>query len=158
MKNDKFLIGIVTGIIILVIAAVVIVLTRSRAETYRPDDTPDGVAHNYFLAIQREDYEKAYGYLSDELKAKPTLDDFIVEVNNYGNRQEAALTLGEASVTGDRAQVRLSITNHSGGGVFDSGSYTNDDTAYLRANAAGEWKLYQFPYPYWGYSWNEEKD
>ena len=157
MKNDKFLIGIIIGIVILAVAAITIVLMRGQEEDYLADDTPTGVVHNYFLAIQREDYDKAYGYLSDEIKSKPDLNDFILVVDNYGNGSEASLTIGESSIDDNRAQVKVSITTYHGGGLFDRGSYATQDTVHLRATPAGDWKIIQFPYPYWGYYWNNEQ-
>ena len=147
MKNDKFLIGIVVGIIVLVIAAVSVVLLRGKSEEYVADNDPAGVVHNYFLAIQRQDYDKAYNYLSDEIKSKPDLDDFIL-----------ILKIGESSIDAKRAQVQVTITTYRGGGFLDSGSYANRDTVHLRSTPNGEWKIFQFPYPYWGYDWNEPKD
>lgn len=158
MKNDRFLIGIVLGILLLVIIAVLVVMTRSQTEEYIADDTPAGVVHNYFLALQRQDYDKAHSYLSDELKAKPDLDQFITSVDNFNNRSEEALKIGESTVDDDRAQVQVSITSYSRrGGPFGLGgdNYTNWDTAHLRVTADGDWKLIQFPYPYWGYDWNQ---
>jgi hypothetical protein len=155
MKNDKFLIGIIIGIVALVVAAVIIVLSRAQTEIYIADDSPAGVVHNYFLAVQQEDYDKAYGYLSDAMKNKPDLDDFILNVDNLNN-QEASLQLNETKITADRAQVKIAVTTYSGGAVFERNSYTNRDTVHLRQNAAGNWQIFQFPYPYWGYDWNEE--
>jgi hypothetical protein len=154
MKNDKFLIGIIAGIVVLAVAAVVLVLARGH-ESYLADDTPDGVAHNYFLAMQRQDYEKAYSYLSDELKNKPSLDEFISAVGYPYSQGEAALKIGEITITGDRAIVQVSITHYQGGGPFESNRYANTDTVQLKRNANGAWQLTAFPYPYWGYSWNE---
>jgi len=156
MKNDKFLIIIIIGIVGLVAAALIIVLSRAKTETYLADDSPEGVVHNYFLAVQREDYDKAYSYLSDDLKNKPDLDDFILGIDNYNNVREASLQLSDTNITADRAQVKVAITTYSGGDLFDSRSYANRDTAHLRQTTAGSWQLIQFPYPYWGYDWNEE--
>jgi len=154
MKNDKFLIGIIAGIVVLAVAAIVLVLARGH-ENYLPDDTPAGVAHNYFLAIQRQDYQKAYGYLSDELKNKPSLDQFISVISQNYYQSEAALKIGETTLTSDRASVQVAITNYNGGGPFESNRYSNTDTAQLKRNANGDWQLIAFPYPYWGYNWNE---
>lgn len=154
MKNDKFLIGIIAGIVVLAVAAVVLVLARGR-ENYLPDDTPAGVAHNYFLAIQRQDYQKAYSYLSDELKNKPNLDQFISTISQNYQQGEAALKIGETTLTGDRATVQVIITHYRGGGPFESSRYANTDMAQLKRNANGDWQLIAFPYPYWGYNWNE---
>ena len=159
MKNDRFLMGIVIGILILVVVAVGVVLLREQTEEYVADDTPAGVVHNFFLAIQRQDYDKAYGYLSDDIKSKPDLDEFILAVDNFGDRPESSLEIGDTTIDDNRAQVRVSITTYYGGGdLFDRGSYSSRDTAHLRATPNGEWKLIQFPYPYWGYDWNNPED
>lgn len=159
MKNDKFLIGIIIGIVALAVLAVTLVLARGRGENYVADDTPAGVAQNYFLAVQRRDYQKAYNYLSDTLKNKPTLDDFISVVSNQynGGNREAALKVGETTLTGDVATVDLIITSYTGGGPLESNRYADTNTAQLRRNAPGDWKLTGYPHPYWGYNWNEEK-
>jgi hypothetical protein len=157
MKNDKFLIGIIVGIVLLVVVAIVLVLTRGQDEDYVPDDSPAGVVHNYFLALQRKDYERAYGYLADDLKSKPDLDKFIRDMDTQRYGSEASLQIEETRLGDVHSQVDVSITTYSGGGIFDSGSYTSPDTAHLRVNATGAWKLISFPYPYWGYDWDQEK-
>jgi len=156
MKDDKFLIGIVAGIVLLVVVALVAVLTRSPGqESYRPGNAPEDVVHNYFLALQRKDYEKAYGYLSDELRTKPTLNQFIRDIDNAG-RSEASLQIRETRLGNATAQVDVSITRYAPGGLFESGNYTSQDTVHLRATGDGSaWKLIGFPYPYWGFNWDE---
>ncbi|HEX9923847.1 MAG TPA: hypothetical protein VGD99_14410 [Anaerolineae bacterium] len=158
MKNDKFLLGIVAGIVLLVMVAVTVVLTRGGQEDYIAADTPAGVVHNYYLAIQRRDYERAYGYLSDDLEAKPELDDFMRTVDAPGNQAESSIQIGETTLDDDRAQVDVAITTYYGGGLFNSGNNTTRQTAYLRATAGGDWRLIEFPYPYWGYDWNQARD
>jgi hypothetical protein len=157
MKEDKFLIGIVIGIVALVIVAIVAVMLRTpENEEYVADDDPAGVAHNYFLAIQRRDYEKAYSYVSDGIEAKPNLDKFIRDVDNFTEQSQSSLQIGETRITGDRAQVDISITTYRPGEFLESSSYTSQGTAYLAAGANGEgWKLTEFPYPFWGYDWNQ---
>jgi hypothetical protein len=119
------------------------------------------VVHNYVLAIQRRDYEKAYSYLSDELEQKPDLDKFIRDISNLGDRGRTALQIGETHMNDGRAEVDVSMTTYSGGDfpvLFDSGSYTNQGTAHLRMPDDGSgWKLMEFPYPYWGYDWNQPR-
>ena len=157
MKQDRFLLAILAGIGLLMVVAIVVVMSQSPgSEQYLSDNTPDGVVHDYFLAMQRKDYEKAYGYLSDELKNKPDLDRFIIDVSNSGVDQEASLKIGDVSQTDGYAEVEIAITNYRAGNIFDSGRYTTNDSAVLRQDADGTWHLIQFPYPYWGWQWNEE--
>ncbi|MFN8457357.1 MAG: hypothetical protein U0401_22320 [Anaerolineae bacterium] len=156
MKTDKFLIAIIGGIILLVIIAMALVLARGQNEAYVADDTPAGVTQNYFLAVQHKDYERAYGYLADDLKSKPDLDQFIRDMSNV--RSEASLKIGETRPGTTTTQVDVSITTYSGGGIFESNSYTSEETVVLRAAPDGQWKLTSFPYPYWGYDWDQEKN
>lgn len=159
MKQDKFLIAIVAGILLLVVVAIVVVLTRAPgSEEYRADDTPAGVVHNYFLAIQRKDFSKAYGYLSDELENKPTLEQFIQDAGNNGSNQDASLKIGEVSQSDGVTQVEITLTTYYAGGLFDSNRSSIDDLALLRQDAAGRWKITQFPYPYWGWNWNQKPE
>ena len=159
MKNDKFLIGIVIGIIMLIVVAVIVVLLRTpENEDYVADDDPAGVVHNYFLAIQRKEYEKAYEYLSDDLQSKPTLDQFVREIDSQSRTTEASLTIGETRPGDLQTQVYVSVTTYRPGWLFDSNSYTDRTTVFLRATNGGVWKLIQFPYPYWGYNWDETQD
>jgi hypothetical protein len=65
--TDRFLIGIVAGVVILVVAVLAIALLRPNQPSYEPDDTAEGVAHNYLLALQLEDYGRAQGCLSRSL-------------------------------------------------------------------------------------------
>ena len=70
MKQDCFLTGILIGIGVLIVAALVVFFTRQSQPTYSGQNTPDGVVHDYVLAILNKDYPKAYGYLAD-LDHKP---------------------------------------------------------------------------------------
>lgn len=157
MKDDKFLISIVVGIVVLIVVALTVVLLRAPGnETYLPDDSPEGVVHNYFLALQKDEYEKAYGYLADEVQSKVDLDKFIRDVDNFQADSQAALQIGEVSTGESRVQVDVSITTYNPGGLFDSNTYTQHQTALLKPGADdSEWRLTSFPYPYWGYDWSE---
>ena len=77
-STDRFLIGIVIGVVVLVIAAFGVAFLGPKP-AYQSDDTPEGVAHNYLLAIQREDYARAYGYLSPDLRGYPASDEQFIE-------------------------------------------------------------------------------
>jgi len=90
MKQDKFLTGILIGVGALVVLALVLFFTRQDKRDYLAEDTPEGVAHNYVLAVLNKDYEKAYGYLAD-LKYKPTYDEFRQSFLNGMVTQEQAM-------------------------------------------------------------------
>src|SRR5215813_10509760 len=95
MKQDRFLMGILVGIGVLVVLALVVFFTRKDTQTYISDDTPEGVVHNYVVAVLNKDYKKAYGYLAD-LDHKPTYDEFRQSfVKGYLNPQNATIEVGK---------------------------------------------------------------
>jgi hypothetical protein len=150
MKQDRFLTGILIGIAVLVVIALVVFFTRQDNLVYVADDTPAGVVQNYIVALHKHDDQKAYGYLAD-LENKPTLEEFQQSVLNHSvDPSNAALELGEAEITGINATVEV-IINNSPRDPFSSG-YRNSDYAEL-VNQNGDWKITRMPYPFWAYEW-----
>ena len=56
MKNDRFLLGILIGIGLLVALALGLYFLRQEQPAYVNDETPEGVVHNYVTAVQLGDY------------------------------------------------------------------------------------------------------
>jgi len=103
-STDKFLLGIVIGIVLLVIVSFVVTLTRPEP-TYRAEDLPENVAHNYLLALQKKEYQRAYGYLSQELKNYPrSAERFAENIKDFSRRfdadEEVTLSVESAELTG----------------------------------------------------------
>ena len=55
MKQDRFLIGILIGIVILVVAALTVFFTRKDNLIYVTEETPEGVVQNYVVALHKRD-------------------------------------------------------------------------------------------------------
>jgi len=151
MKKDRFLIGILVGIGVLVVVAVGLFFLRQGQVDYVPDDTPQGVVQDFTLAIYKQDYPRAYSYLADG-ESKPDLAHFQQTFisNQKTELDRVGLKIGEVSVTGDNAGVPITII-HASGDPF-SGSYRDIQTAMLKKQATG-WKITNMPYPFWDYSW-----
>ena len=150
MKQDRFLLGILVGIGVLVIVALGLFFTRQDTQEYVSDDTPDGVVHNYSLAIYREDYEKAYGYLGDA-KDKPTFSEFQTPFfNHYVDPRNVGLEIGESKIAGEEAFVTLYLIYNTSDPF--SSSYRGTETAHLERQN-GRWKILQMPYSFWSYDW-----
>ena len=151
MKQDRFLTGILVGIGLLVVVALAVFFTRKDSQTYMAEDTPEGVVHNYVLAVLNKDYEKAYGYLAD-LEYKPTYENFRrAFLNGEVNPQNQAVDIGASEIVGDVATVDLELIYNSSD-PFSTG-YRNMFTADL-VKQHGAWKLTLIPpYNLWGHNW-----
>lgn len=155
MKQDRFLTGILAGIGVLILLALVLFFVRQDdTKEYRADASPEAAVYNYVLAITNDDYQKAYSYLAEK-EHKPSYEQFRqsffngnVSPNNIG------VDVGTAEISEDDALVNLSLV-YTPNDPF-SGGYSNTDRAQLiRQN--GEWKLTYMPYNFWSYDWYQEQ-
>ena len=155
MKQDRFLMGILIGIGVLVVVALGVFFTRSDTQTYVSEDVPEGVVHNYVLAVLNKDYEKAYGYLAD-LDNKPTFDEFRrAFLNGEVRPDEQAVDIGGSETFDDTAIVDITLV-YSSRDPFSSGYRNTQSAQLLRQN--GAWKLTFMPeYYFWGYYWYQEE-
>ena len=155
MKQDRFLTGILIGIGVLVIAALAVFFIRRDTQTYVQEDTPEGVVHNYVVAILNRDYERAYGYLAD-LDNKPAYDEFrnSFVTGILGNPGNAAVDVGDSQISGDDATVEVAmIFNPSD--PFSTGYRDVQNAILVRQD--GAWKLSSMPtYYLWDFNWYQE--
>jgi len=150
MKNDRFLTGILVGIGILVVLALALFFTRHDQQEYMTEESPQGVAHNYALAVFKGDYEKAYSYLG-EADNKPSYTAFRQAFLNHSiDPGNAGMEIGATEVNGDEAYVTIHII-YNPSDPFSS-DYRNTEIALLELQD-GAWKLMQMPYIFWGYDW-----
>lgn len=154
MKQDRFLTGILIGIAILVVIALAVFFMRNDTQTYISEAAPEGVVHNYVVAVLNKDFEKAYGYLAD-LKDKPTYEEFRRSfLNGEVNPDSSAVDIGESEIVGEVATVELELIYNSSD-PFSTG-YRNTQSADL-VKQDGAWKLTLMPqYNFWAYNWYME--
>ena len=153
MKKDRFLIGILVGIGVLITAALVVFFIRQGdGQTYTQEDTPDGVVHNYVLAFQQGDFQKAYGYLADE-EDKPAFGDFrsFFSTDYNGPKNYGIQITGWDEDLDNSAWVDVTTVQISPGPF--SGVNRNNSVAHLIKNEKGDWKIESMPYPFWGWDW-----
>ena len=155
MKQDRFLTGILIGIGVLIIAALTVFFVRKDTQTYVSDDTPEGVVHNYIVAILEKDYEKAYSYLAD-LEHKPTYEEFRdAFLTGVVNPDNATVDIGGSEINGDTASVEV-VMIYNPSDPFSTG-YRDVQRAIL-VDQGGAWKLSSMPgYYFWEFSWYTEQ-
>ncbi|MCA9934814.1 MAG: hypothetical protein H6662_12875 [Ardenticatenaceae bacterium] len=157
-KADRFLIGIVIGIVLLVAIAVIVTL-RQPPPTYQPEESPDGVAYNYLLALQQKEYARAYGYLSPAIPGYPANSDaFAHTVRSYSWSfrfdEDTAVSISDTQINGDTAVAHAAITRFSQNEPFGGNTTTATFTLELRREA-GAWKIWSGT-RYWARCWENE--
>ncbi len=154
MKQDRFLTGILVGIVALVIVALVVFFIRKDSQSYIAEATPAGVVHNYVLAVLNGDYKKAYGYLAD-LENKPTYEQFRDSfLKGTVNPNNSAVDVGKSEINNDTASVEVAMI-YNPSDPFSTG-YRDVQRALL-VRQGGAWKLSSMPgYYFWDYSWYQK--
>jgi len=159
-QTDKFLIAIVAGALALVVSA--FLLARSLPEpVYQSEGTPEGVAHNYLLALRQRDFGRAYGYLSPQLPGHPDSAEAFAElVLDYpwefgiDEREGGQLQVIEMDISEERASVRVRETRFRSGGLFDSGQSTHTFRIKLQRED-GSWHI-RHAGSYWSHCLTEK--
>jgi hypothetical protein len=161
IRQDRFLLGILAGIVILVVLSLVIFFARQGSVGYGPEDTPQGVIQNYIIAIGKGDYERAFRYVAGPPSpAGPGLQQVLPDFNNFkqfffsGITSQLANTgvqVGESRINGDIAVVDVTILQTSGD-PFRSIMRQTQQAQLIIKN--GTWKINQGPYPFWSYDWS----
>ena len=155
--NDRFLLGIVAGVVLLVVLA--FAAARLQPEpSYLPEGSPEASAHNYLLALEREDWSRAHGYLSPSLICYPAtaavlIDDLSEEGARNRDFEGVELRVGATSVEGDLALVTVREARYWTGGLFDSGQSTSDFEMKLRREADA-WRILRSD-RYWWWAWSD---
>jgi hypothetical protein len=142
--TDKLLIGIVLGAVLLVAVTLAVVLLRPEA-TYQSDDTPEGVAHNYLLALEKEEHERAYGYLSDSLPGYPAdVEAFeeSIDRNSWRFRKEvdSSVAILSVEISGSKAVVTVRETRFYHYGLFHSSQNISTFEITLQQRQ-GQWRI-----------------
>jgi hypothetical protein len=153
MQRDRFLFSILAGIGILVILALVLFFVRGGNNTYADESTPQGVARNYFLALQKQDYDRAYTYLA-EFTGKPTLSQFRQQFLGYLGQEITYYTvdIGDLVTNPDQSAVLQVSLIRTVSNVFNDTYRNQQQISLVQQN--GKWKILSAPYPYWAGEWS----
>jgi hypothetical protein len=160
-SSTKFLIGIVIGIVLLVIITFSVVMLRPEP-TYQDDTTPDGAAHNYLLAIQNQDYERAFAYIPEQYRYPEDADDMAttIEKNSWEFDTDGDFSLAVESTRmrgEEQALVTVRKTTFYNNGLFSSGQSTRTFTVRMMLED-GAWKVKEGE-SYWSDScWGFSRD
>ncbi|HEX8684239.1 MAG TPA: hypothetical protein VF707_18090, partial [Ardenticatenaceae bacterium] len=127
------------------------------APTYQGEETPEGVVHNYLLALEQEDYERAYSYLSPSLEGYPnSADEFTDEVMDnrwqFELDETVSLAVESTRMIGEEARVTVRESTSYDGSLFGGTDYSTTFDMRLQEES-GEWKITASE-SYWSRCWD----
>ncbi|MFH0847531.1 MAG: hypothetical protein V1894_05730 [Chloroflexota bacterium] len=146
-SSNRWLIGFVAAIGVIVLVAVILVLTARNNVSLLPEDTPEGVVQRFLLALQEKDYPKAYGYLSlTENYKKVSYEDWLKQVPPYYGTSSPTwkATLGKTTPTGDRATVEVFVDVFRQTGSIES-SVQTQQVLFQLTRISGTWLITSSP-------------
>ena len=146
LKQDRFLLIILGVIGVLIVVAIVFFFVRRNNPTYKPNDTPEGVVHNYLLALNQENYEKAYSYIATS-DTRPDYEEFERRmIRKRPQLLQTSVRILSVDITGNQATVELSTTSEE----IELFEQPRSDHRQAKLILQDEvWKLTQMPYFLW---------
>lgn len=158
-SSNRLLIAIVIGAVVLVGIAIGVTLLRPEPD-YLPEDTPEGVAHNYLFALEKGEYQRAYSYLSPTIQGYPlNLETFTENIEesafSFHLEDDTTLRVESGTTTGNNATITINETIFYSGNMFGSNEYTNTFKVKLRLED-GEWKIIDSD-RYFAWCWDREE-
>ncbi len=155
---DRWLLGIVGGAVVLVVVALAVALSRAAPE-YREGSEPDDIVFNYLLAIQRDDFDRAYSYLSPDLPGYPdSARAMRADLRRSGfSETDSSYAIIDTVVRGDQATVTVRETRVAPGGLFGSSQFSSTFTMDLQRTDAG-WRLVSGSgWQFWMWCWEQKE-
>lgn len=148
--SNRWLIIIGSAIAALIIVGVVVAIsTQGKGVQLLAEDSPEGTVQRYLLALEEEDYPRAYNYLASSVKEEKTYPQFLRETANSRN-EGRQVVLEKARVYDDSAQVVVTISEFRPAGplTFQSSERSFKTTFFLQKEN-GKWYLFESTWPIW---------
>ncbi len=150
MQQDRFLTGILIGIVLLVLVALGAFFWRQHAPPPFAEDSPQGVVLRFMQAVDEHRYRDAYDLLAQD-EDTPSYSDFRRAMMYQADAlDEVSVEIGESEIHGDEAWVQLWVSWISAAPFAEPSR--NAGQALLERQEGG-WCIVEMPYPYgmWKY-------
>jgi hypothetical protein len=151
-NSSRWLLGVALVVLALVVLAVVVALVNRPGEaTLLSEDTAEGTVQRYLLAIEEDDRQRAYGYLSSELQETCTYDT-IRRSTDWFRPEEMLITLEGTEPLDGKVEVRVRITQfYISSPLRDAIPLSAKESSYTERftleQAEGVWRFTEPPWP-----------
>lgn len=153
MKSSSRLLlifGVAIGVLVITAIVLVFTLAGQGSASLLPENTPEGTVQRYLLALEAEDYQKAYNYTSfpsGAPKYEEWRDNAISSREERGS-ESMRVTLGKSVVTGNEATVDVVVDVFSPGVPFENPVRTRHTTFSLKKEETS-WEITSPTYVWW---------
>ena len=137
--------GAVILVALLVVSVIVALLDR---EDTQPEGTPQRAVQLFLEAVQQEEFELAYSFLSEELKEECTVEKFVG--GNFPKRdrlRDDRVTLESTATVKETVFVTVRVTQFRGSGPFGASESSFEQRFALRQEE-GQWRFTEYPWPF----------
>jgi hypothetical protein len=144
MKRNRSVIYIGAGVLaVAVLGAAVVLLAEGREPVKFDPGTPQAAMQAYMAAWQDDDYEAAYGFFSDEVRADTSLEEYESQSRGFGDSyggSERAVYIDRAEGDEHHVTLYLTIEEYYGGGGIGGESYRSQREVRMVQQSDG-WKI-----------------
>ncbi len=159
--SDKFLLAIVAGVLLLVVTAFIVIANRPTPQFQDAND-PQSVVHDYLLAHQLGESERAYSALSSRLGYPATLAEFKASIDEepwaFSPSEGYSIIVESGKALTDKSTavtVRQIYTTNS---LFNSGEYSETFQMTVAEEEDG-WKIISGdPGHFWSQCWGAQNN
>ena len=137
-------IQIILVLLFILIASLIVGLAREEQSLDK--SSPEGTVQQFLRAIELEDLELAYGFLSAELSNRCSIEDLIETLGPDHHLMDTHITLDRILIVGDITYVVVEISRFSSDSPFNT-SDTNEQQRFSLISEGGIWKFYSYPWP-----------
>ncbi len=148
-NSDKLLIAMLSGIGLFIVLGIVALFFIDRnGETEYPAGSPEALTQSYLKALEDNDWEKAYSYLSESVKDFRMREAYVNRKSGGYIQDDASrrLVLESSEIKDAEAKIVISISTFRSSGPLQTSDYTTRIDFRLRKEG-DEWKITSPTYP-----------
>lgn len=142
---NRFLWVIIIFILLFILIASIII-GLVRGEQSLNESSPEGTVQQFLRAIELEDLELAYEFLSAELRNRCSIEDLIETLGLDHHLRDTRITLDRILIVEDITYVVVEISRFSSDSPFNT-SDTSVQQRFSLINENGKWEFYSYPWP-----------
>ena len=146
--STKWLGGVAAVVVgLIVVSVLVAALGANKEPVLLPEDQPEGVVQRYLLAVDANETEKAFGYVSPKLKDYCTVQQFR-DSTQYTREQDMRISLSRTEVVGGVTFVDVRVTQtHVNAEIPFTPRESSFTQRFSLQQVDGAWKFIDPPWP-----------